>query len=126
MIHIENDQHPSQLMQCHNLFFTRTLSAFFSRNDRINTHLLSIPLLGSCQENFLQKSYNLGFDFVLQYMKKSNPRTSTPHLLFFSSPFFLFFHSIFPYFFLNFFSKFFLSYHTLRSLISYQNPTIIP
>ena len=44
-------------------------------------------------------------------MKKSNPRTSTPHLPFFSPLFSLFFHSMF----LSFFSNFFLDFSSLTT-----------
>ena len=119
VIHTEDDQDLFQPVQCCNLFFIGTLSASFSKNDRINTLLPLIPSLRLCQENSIQKSHNLGFDFILQHIKKSNPRTSTPHLPFFFS--FLtsllsifFFHSIILPFFSIFFD-FFLSYHTPRS-----------
>ena len=117
VIHTEVGQGPSQLVRSCSFIFSRTLSASNLKNDRINAQLPSISLLGSCQENFLQKSYNLGFDFVLQHIKKSNPRTCSAHLLFFSPPFFLFFLPFFSYLFL----KFFLSYHTLNNFDFYQN-----
>ena len=108
VIHMEDGQSPSQLVHRRSLFFTKILSTSYSKNDRINALLPSISLLRSCQENSFQKSHNLGFNFILQHMKKSNPRTSTPHLLFFSPPFFLSFPLYFFSSFLLILFKFFI------------------
>ena len=127
VIHMEDSQGPFQPMHHHSLFFTRTLLASYSKNDRTIALLSLISPLRSHQKNSLQKSHNLGFDFILQYIEKSNPRISTPHLLFFSPLFFLYFSLFFFFiFFSNFFSHFFLYYHMPRSLISHQNSALIP
>ena len=89
VIHMKDSQDPFQPMHHRSLFFTRTLSACFLKNDRTNVLLCSISLLRLCQENSFQKSHNLGIDFILQHIEKSNPRTSTLHLLFFSPLFLL-------------------------------------
>ena len=106
VIHTKNDQDPSQPVQHCSLFFIRILLASFSKNSRTNILLPLIPPLGPYQETFLQKSYNLRFDFVLQHMKKSHPRTSTPHLPIFSPLFFLIFSLNFLIFLLWFFLTF--------------------
>ena len=116
VIYTEDGQSSFQPVHHHSLFFTRKLLASNSKNDRINALLPLISSLGSHQVNFLYKSYNLEFNFALQHIEISNPRTSTPHLLFFSPPFFLFFHSIFSLSFsLIFLKKFFLLSHAKPS-----------
>ena len=115
MIHTKVGQDFFQSVHYHSLFFTRTLLASNVKNNHTNAQLPSISTLGSCQDNSLQKSYNLRFDFVHQHMEKSNPRTSSQHLLFFSPPFFLFFLLIFFLFFPQIFFRFFLTYHTLKA-----------
>ena len=126
VIHTKDGQGPSLPVHRHNLFFKRTLLASFSKNNRTNTLLLSTSPLGSHQENSIQKSQNLGFDFVLQQMKKLNLRTNTSHLLFFSHLLSIFPLNFFLVFSFDFFSDFFLSYHMPRSLIFHQNPALIP
>ena len=111
MIHMEVGQDPSQLMHHRSLFFTRILLASNLKNDHTNAQLPSISILRSCQENFLQKSHNLRFDFVLQHIEKSNPRTSSPLAIFLTSLL-----SIFQ---LNFFLSFFQFFFRFFSLLSH-------
>ena len=74
VIHIKVGQDPSQPVYCHSLIFARTLSTSNSRNDHTKIQLFLILLPESCQEDTLQMSHNLKFDFELQHMEKSNPR----------------------------------------------------
>ena len=81
MIHTKAGQGPYQPMHCCSLIFSRILPASNSRNDHAKAQ--SPPNLPprSHQEDTLQMSHNLIFDFQLQLMKKPNPRAHQQYLL---------------------------------------------
>ena len=65
VIHMEVSQGPSQPMRCCSLIFSRTLLASNLRHDHVKAQLLSILPPKQHQEDTLQMSNNLGFDFWL-------------------------------------------------------------
>ena len=74
VIHMKDYQGPSQLVRYRSLVFLRTLLASNLRND--HTKVQSPPILPpeSHQEDTLQISHNLRFDFELQHIEKLNPK----------------------------------------------------
>ena len=118
IIYTEDDQDPSQPKQCCNLSSQEHCRCPSSRMNRTTIYLPLILPLGPRQEPLLKRSHHLEFSFILQHIKKSNLRSSSPHLCF--SLFFSF--SIFPslllslsiflsLFFLFFFKIFLLNPH---------------
>ena len=113
VIHTKVGQGPFQLVRCRSLIFSRTLPASNLHHDRAKVQLLSILPLEWHQEDILQMSYNLRFDFWLQYMKKLNPRAYQQHLLKIPPPFLQFLPLNF--FFQKFFKFFFMFTTSLLS-----------
>ena len=106
VIHTEVGQIPSQLVCYCCLFFLRTLPASNLHHDRVKVQLLMILPPKWYQEDTLQISYNLEFNFWLQHMKKSNRRALKQHSLKSHHSYSNFCHSKFSFFSLKFFKVF--------------------
>ena len=120
VIHMKDYQGPSQLVRYRSLVFLRTLLALNSWYDCTKAQLLPNLPPERHQEETLQMSYNLRFDFWLQHIEKPNPRADKQHLLKISPPFLQLLPLNFPLHFSQIFFK--ISFMISTSLIFGFNP----